>query len=310
VTTRIRRGRRQAALRSALRATLLAAVLGTTAIVVPDSASPNNDFYLVEVERAEGVDLSPDVIWIMAIGSDARPGENFLRTRGDALQLIGINSVTGSAVAFGVPRDSWVEIPGYGTTKINAALSYGGPQAMAGAIRNLIGIEPDYVMVASFEGFMKMVGDIGDITVKNPVAFEDLLAPKGFDKGKIKLNPYRALAFSRARKQLIAGDFDRSANQQRVVRGILAKLQDRADQAGFIEMGVGSVLKNMSTDADPAELFRIAQAIVQVKPGKVTTCVITGGIGNIGGASVVLPNRALAQAYGAQAGKDAALDHC
>jgi len=310
VTTRIRRGRRQAALRSALRAGLLAAVLGATAIVVPDSAAPNSDFYLVEVERAEGVDLSPDVIWIMAIGSDARPGEDFLHSRGDALQLIGVNSVTGSAVAIGVPRDSWVEIPGAGTTKINAALTYGGPQGMAGAIRNLIGIEPDYVMVTSFPGFMNLIGDIGDITVHNPVAFDELYAPKGFDKGKLRLAPYRALIFARARKHLAAGDFDRSANQQRVVRGILAKLQQRADQAGFIEMGVASVLKNMSTNADPAELYRIAQAIERVDPRKVTTCVVTGGIGSVGGASVVFPNRALAQSYGAAAAKDASLDHC
>jgi len=301
---------RRFGLRRTLRTAVLAAVLGVTAIVVPDSAPPTNDFYLVKVARAQGVDLSPDVIWIMAIGSDARPGENFLRSRGDALQLIGINSVTGSAVAIGVPRDSWVEIPGYGSNKINAALTYGGPQAMAGAIENLIGIEPDYVMVTSFDGFRALIKEIGGISVKNPRAFSDHLAPDGFDKGKIRLSPYHALAFSRARKGLAAGDFDRSANQQRVVRGIYDRIRERAGQVGFIERGVGSVLKNLSTDADPAELFRIAQAIVQVDRRKITTCVVQGGIGNIGGASVVLPYRDQARHYGQEARKDASLKNC
>ena len=51
------------------------------------------------------------------------------RSRGDALQLIGMNVKTGAASAIGVPRDSWVDIPGYGSNKINAALYFGGPQA-------------------------------------------------------------------------------------------------------------------------------------------------------------------------------------
>ena len=50
------------------------------------------------------------------------------RTRGDALQLIGINTRTGAAAAIGIPRDSWVAIPGYGSNRINAALYFGGPQ--------------------------------------------------------------------------------------------------------------------------------------------------------------------------------------
>ena len=302
---------RRMSVRRTLHTALLAAVLGVTAIVIPDSAPPTNEFYLVKVAQAQGVDLSPDVIWIMAIGSDARPGQDFLHQRGDALQLIGINSITGSAVAIGIPRDSWVEIPGYGSSKINAALTYGGPQGMAGAVENLVGIEPDYIMVTSFEGFRAMIKEIHGITVSNPRAFSDEnLAPEGFDKGKIRLSPYHALAFARSRHELPRGDFDRSANQQRVVRGIYDRIRERAHQAGFMERGVTSVLKNLTTDADPAELFRIAQAITQVDPRKITTCVVQGGIGNIGGASVVLPYRDQARHYGDEAREDASLKNC
>jgi polyisoprenyl-teichoic acid--peptidoglycan teichoic acid transferase len=289
----------------------LAGVLAATAVVVPDSAPPTNDYYLVSVDRAHGVDLSPDVTWIMAIGSDARVGQDPLHSRGDALQLIGIDSKTGAAAAIGIPRDSWVDIPGYGMEKINAALYFGGPQGMAGAVQNLVGIQPDYVMVTTFKGLIAMVQDIHGITVHNPVAFSDShLAPRGFERGKIHLNGYRAMAFSRARHDLIAGDFDRSANQQRTVRGIYDRIRQRAHQPGFIEMGVQSVLKHMSSDVDPIELYRIAQAIVQVDPRKITNCVVQGSTGYVGAASVVFPDRAMAARFGDDARNDATLKSC
>jgi len=298
-------------LKRAVRAAALAAVLAATAVVVPDSAPPTNDYYLVSIDRARGVDLSPDVIWIMAIGSDARQGQDPLHSRGDALQLIGINTRTGAAAAIGIPRDSWVNIPGYGMEKINAALYFRGPQGMAGAVDNLVGIEPDYVMVTTFKGLIAMVQDIHGITVRNPVAFSDShLAPRGFDKGKIHLNGYRAMAFSRARHDLLRGDFDRSANQQRTIRGIYDRIRERADQHGFIEMGVASVLKHMSSDVDPVELYRIAQAIVQVDPHKITTCVVQGGTGYVGAASVVFPDVAMAARFGDEARNDASLENC
>ena len=55
------------------------------------------------------------------------PGESITRSRADAIQLTGINLSTGDATMIGVPRDSWVDIPGHGSEKINAALYFGGP---------------------------------------------------------------------------------------------------------------------------------------------------------------------------------------
>ena len=107
---------------------------------------------LVKVQaRRRASTSSPDVVWILAVGSDARPGEDMTHTRGDALQLIGMNTKTGAATAIGVPRDSYVDIPGDGNDKINAALYYGGPQLLGETVGNLIGIQPDYVFVTRFK---------------------------------------------------------------------------------------------------------------------------------------------------------------
>jgi LCP family protein required for cell wall assembly len=308
VTGRMNAGRM---LRRGLKVVALSAVLGVTLLVVPNSSVAPAETTLVKIERAEGVDLSPDVVWIMAIGSDARPGQDMTHTRGDALQLVGINTRTGAAAAIGVPRDSYVNIDGHGGDKINASLYYGGPALMADSIKNLIGIEPDYVMITRFKGLQSMVNGIGGITVNNPIAFsDDALKPDGFKAGKIHLRGYDAMAFSRIRHNLIRGDFDRSANQQRTLIGILKQIRGRADRPGFMAAGVRSVIENMSTNVSPRDLFRIAQAIAQVDPRKVTHCVLQGGIGSIGGASVVLPNFGMARRLGDRARKDATLESC
>lgn len=294
-----------------LRAIVLAVVLAVSALVVPDSAVEPTGVELVRVKRAGGVSVGPDVVWILAVGSDARLGQDMLRARGDALQLIGINTRTDSATAIGVPRDSWVSIPGHGMNKINAALYFGGAQGMAGAMRNLVGITPDYVVVSRFPFFEDMVDDIGGITVDNPRRFRDpYLKKEGFAQGRIRLGGYDAMAFSRIRYDLPGGDFDRSANQQRTLRGIHARIRSQADRPGFIERGVMTVMKHLSTDLGPAELYELAQAVAQVEPGRITTCVIRGRIGTADGQSVVFPDVAQARRLGGAARQDATLRGC
>jgi LCP family protein required for cell wall assembly len=290
----------------------LAVVLGIAALVIPDSAVKPTEMELVKLQRASGVDAdNKDIVWILAVGSDARPGEDMTRSRGDALQLIGLNVKTGAASAIGVPRDSWVPIPGYGSNKINASLYFGGPQLLGQTIGNLVGVQPDYVFVTRFKYFQALVGSIGGVDISNPVAFSDsALKPEGFAKGRIHLGPYDAMVFSRIRHNLLRGDFDRSANQQRVIRGIQAKVRARAHEPGFLEQGVLNVMQYLSTDLSPSELFKLAQAVAQVDPSKVTTCVVQGGIGSIGGASVVLPYTDQARRLGDRARNDATLESC
>jgi LCP family protein required for cell wall assembly len=302
-------------LRWVRRLVTLAAVLAVAAVVVPDSAVKPTQMELVKINRATGVAYAAahdkDVVWILAVGSDARPGEDMTRVRGDALQLVGMNLRTGAATAIGVPRDSWVPIPGYGSNKINAALYFGGPQALGAAVGDLVGIQPDYVFVSRFKFFQALIGSIGGIDISNPRRFVDpSLKPEGFDEGRLHLGPYDAMVFARIRYGLASGDFDRSANQQRVLRGIQAKVRARAEEPGFLEGGVMHVMQYLHTDLPPTELFQLAQAVAQVDPSKITSCVVQGGIGTIAGASVVLPYTDQARRLGDRARNDATLESC
>ena len=83
------------------RLTTLALLLAVTALVLPDAAPKSTEFALVKVHQANAADINKHVISILAVGSDARPGEDFTHTRGDALQLVTINTETHAASIIG-----------------------------------------------------------------------------------------------------------------------------------------------------------------------------------------------------------------
>ncbi len=288
---------------------ILAAVLALTAVVVPQSAPRHSDASLVDVHTARAVDHPDTVVWILCLGSDARPGQQLTGTRADAIQLVGLNLKTGAGTMIGIPRDSYVEIAGHGRNKINASMMYGGPQLMADSVGRLVGVHPDYVFTTGFLGFRGMVRAIGGVTVNSKFSFADAVRPQGYHVGRNKLNPFQALIFGRVRHPLPNGDFDRSGNQQELLRSILRKVRAHQAAPGFMERGVLAAMKNMDTTLTPAQLYRLAQAVTDVDPRKLKGCVVQGPTGYAGAASVVYPNVAQARRLGNDARTDGTLDH-
>ncbi|MGH3509474.1 MAG: LCP family protein [Nocardioidaceae bacterium] len=291
------------------RLVVLGLVLAVTAIVVPDSVVHNTGMSLVQVNTASAVDHPKNVIWVLCLGSDARPGQALVGQRADAIQLVGLNLNTHAATDIGIPRDSWVDIQGAGMNKINASMYYGGPQLMAKSVANLVGITPDYVFTTGFDQFRNMVRIIGGVRVYSKWAWSDPIRPQGYKVGWNNLNPFQALIFARERHELPAGDFDRSADQQQLIKSILRKVRGNIDKPGFFERGVYTAAKNLFTDLKPSQLYTLAAAVASIDPSKITACVVQGGTGMVGAASVVFPDVAQARAYGNDARADATLNH-
>ena len=120
------------------------------------------------------------------------------------------------------------------------------------------------------------------------------------------------MAYSRIRHTLPSGDFDRSAHQEIVLKGIQAKVHANASTSrASSSAGCINAMSHMYTNLPPVELFRLAQVMAQVDPGKVRSCVVQGGIGvSSGGASIVLPYVSQARDMGNQIRKDGTLSHC
>ena len=253
------------------------------------------------------------MISILAVGSDARPGEDMTHTRGDALQLVTINTQTHAASIIGVPRDSWVDIPGHGIDKINSSLYYGGPQLLGQTVGNLIGVQPKYVFVTRFPYFIAMVKSIGGDRRPQPLRVQRR-SPQAVGL------PGRAASTSAGTTRWPtrgSGTPCRAATStgRRTRRSCSRRSRPRSTRTprkpGYIERGVLDAMSHMYTNLPPAELFRLAQVMAQVDPSKVRSCVVQGGIGtSSGGASIVLPYVDQARDMGNQIRKDATLSHC
>jgi LCP family protein required for cell wall assembly len=231
-----------------------------------------------------------DPFYMLAIGSDARPGvcEPVERCLADSIHLIGINPKERAASIIGIPRDSYVSIPGHGQAKINDSLFLGGPELVVQTVEELADVDIDMYFLTSFEGFRHMVEEIGGIEVEIPYAMSDTASGAVFEAGVRRLTGREALAFARNRKDTPNGDFSRTENQGLVILGALDQFQAevRKDPLRMFEWLILGARYTQS-DVTLRDLFELALASLRLDPEGITNVPMPGGISNVGGASVV-----------------------
>jgi polyisoprenyl-teichoic acid--peptidoglycan teichoic acid transferase len=226
-------------------------------------------------------------VFVLLLGSDARPGTPVAKGLGDSIQILAINPDARRASVVGIPRDAYVAMPGGGMGKINAALQQGGPDAMVEAVEGLTGIRFDYYVLTGFEGFRRLIQGLGGLAIYVPYAFEGH-AGTGFDEGASTLNGAEALEFARTRKSLTHGDFDRSMNQGRLLTAAFLGFREAfADDPTTLFRWLGAGLRNVETDVPLDELIAFAFTAGEIPPKRVTNLVAVGSIGTVGGVSVV-----------------------
>jgi LCP family protein required for cell wall assembly len=248
----------------------------------------------VEIHRLQESRYTPDVerkrpIFILALGSDARPKERVNRLRSDAIHIVAINPQERAGTIIGFPRDSYVTIPGRGQTRINEAMYYGGPKLAARTVESITNIPIDYYVLTSFPGLARMVRRIGGIPITIKYRMDDEASGTDFKPGKTRLGGEEALAFTRDRHSTPDGDFGRSENQGRLMVAALAKLvkQFREDPSVLLTwVRVG--LTDMETDLSLPEVFGLVATATQIDPDKVENVVVPGSNAMVGPAAVVL----------------------
>ncbi len=197
------------------------------------------------------------------LGSDSRDPGNEGNGRSDTILVVHLNAKRDKAYIISFPRDMYVNIPGQGKNKINAAFAFGGAPLAVRTLEDLTGVRMDHVVLIDFEGFIRLTQDLRGVTVTNKTAF----SAHGFDypEGKITIAGEEALWFVRERKQLPGGDLDRAENQRNVIKAIVQKglsVQVLSDPGTFINF-VGNVAKHVTVDNDlsDAELRRTALSL-------------------------------------------------
>lgn len=222
---------------------------------------------------------------VLVVGSDARPGEDPTGARADSIHLGALNGA-GAGTLVGVPRDSWVGVPGVGNRKITASLAIGGPDKLVETFEAMSGLDVEGYVLTGFVGFQEMLGNVlGGITMFVPRAIRDSASGADFETGDQYLNGPEALALARARKTLPGGDFTRSEHQGLIMIASLRTIRNLGFAAipRLMEMSEPW----LSTDLSPQQLLTLSAMIVETDPDAVTNIVLPGSAGRVGSASVV-----------------------
>ncbi len=174
---------------------------------------------------------------ILVMGLDYRDWEGGGPSRTDTMILFTIDPVTHSAGMLSIPRDLWVNIPGFDYGKINTAyylgelyqLEGGGPGLAMKTVENLLGIQINYYAQVDFAAFEKLVDLIGgiDLDISEEISV-DPIGPNNtvvLDPGTHHVDGAVALAYARNR-DTIGSDFDRSQRQQQVILAIRKRVLD------------------------------------------------------------------------------------
>ena len=176
--------------------------------------------------------------WLIS-GSDSRAGltraqKRQLHTgsdvghRSDTILILHIPSNGGRAVLISLPRDSYVNIPGHGQNKINAAYSFGGPQLLAKTVQDNTGLRIDHYIGIGFGGLVNVVNAVGGVRMCLPTPIHDQASGLNLKAGCQTLDGAEALGYVRTRHQFANQDLQREQNQRLFLRALLRKMTSPA----------------------------------------------------------------------------------
>lgn len=233
---------------------------------------------------------------ILFLGSDARgtvsdvASEDVDNQRSDVMMVVRIDADRENVEVMSILRDSWIEIPGHGRAKANAAFSWGGAPLAVATVENLLGVRIDHVALIGFDGFADMTDALGGITVNNAVPF----TREGFDyvAGQNHLTGKQALGFVRERYSFTDGDYQRARNQQEFLRAISTQAisSNTLSNPERIFAFTTAVTKHLAVDESftTQAMFELGVSLRNVRPADIHFFTLpTVGTGMEGDQSVV-----------------------
>ncbi|MBI5231671.1 MAG: LCP family protein [Coriobacteriales bacterium] len=279
--------RRRVIMRSLIAATAFVLVLGAAAAAWGYYFLTSTDR---QITKASGVPGLAKVLrkeepqkpfTILLLGADYRPGETSFRS--DSIILAKVDPEKKKVWMLSIPRDTKVDIPGYGTHKINAAHALGGkdhgPEMTVKAVERLTGIPINHYAEINFRGFQKAVDALGGVWVDVDVEIDDWKADKSpghrakhIDPGYQKLDGEHALTFCRSRNFPDA-DFTRMRHQQMFFKALADQMKNSPMRA---PSAVNAVAKYLKTDLTVMQMLRVAMAMKDTGKSGIYTATIPG----------------------------------
>ncbi|MEZ5096625.1 MAG: LCP family protein [Nocardioides sp.] len=220
----------------------------------------------------------------LLVGSDSREGlskaerrrlgtGNAGGQRTDTIMLL--HTGDGPDLLLSIPRDSLVDIPGHGRTKINAAFAYGGPKLLVQTIEDNTGIRIDHYVEIGLGGFVNVVDAVGGVQICPTEAMKDPLANLDIKKGCQDADGVTALGYARSRHTSQLGDIDRARHQREVFSAVGHKAVapwSVLNPVRYTRLWSAATNLRISSGTGPVDLGRFAWAMVHVTGQSGLTC--------------------------------------
>lgn len=210
----------------------------------------------------------------------------------DTMMLLHVPADGSRATLISFPRDSWVTIPGYGKSKLNAAYAYGsnnganpdaGRQLLIQSIQNLTGLTVDHYVEIDLLGFYNISNAIGGVTINLCQAQQDDYSGIDLPAGVQKIQGLQAMAFVRQRHGLdeFGGDLARAKRQQYFLTQVFKQVQSAGVLLNPIKLQnlMNAVSGSLKMD-DPSFALPLARQMANLSAGNIITATIpTTGFG-------------------------------
>ncbi|MFJ2144885.1 MULTISPECIES: LCP family protein [unclassified Arthrobacter] len=274
------------------------------------------DAFPAEETRPEVNDESKDAVNILLLGSDTRAtreadedSEDFGTLpnggRSDTMMLVHIPADRENVFVTSVMRDTWLDIPGVGTAKINRAFASGGVPKAVETLEGLFGVRINHVASVDFEGFKGLTDAVGGVTVNNPRGFkQSIVNGMYFPEGVQTLDGEQALAFVRERKSFPGSDYERVKNQQLFVKALLGQLMSKETltNPGKVSEVVSQIAPFIAVDEtlDSGKVASYASSMLNLRSNDMEffTLPNKGPGRSADGQSIVIPDMEVIEKFG------------
>jgi LCP family protein required for cell wall assembly len=148
---------------------------------------------------------------------------NDVSTNSDTLMLIHVSADRSHVTVVSMPRDSWINIPGHGMNKINAAYGLGGPKLVVQTVERSTGLTINDFVQVNFLGFVKIIDALGGVNICLPFAVDDPYSGLRLSAGTHRVSGITALEYARDRHSFATSDLARIQDQQRLLSSMLSE---------------------------------------------------------------------------------------
>jgi LCP family protein required for cell wall assembly len=225
----------------------------------------------------------------LLVGSDSREGlsrrerrqlstGNPSGQRTDTMLLLHEPLFGGQTLLVSLPRDSIVDIPGEGTTKLNAAYALGGPELLVETVESETGLHVDNYVEVGLGGFANLVDAVGGVEICPKEPMNDPQAGLNIPKGCQEADGATALGYARSRKLDATGDIGRGGRQRQVLGQIVNKAASPwtvVNPFRYVAVNnAGADALTVGENVGPIDLGRMALSMRKAGGGDGRTCTV------------------------------------